>query len=592
MDTIFRKYRSKGEVWQLGWHRALFWSAEEGSGRPFRPCVLVCLSLRTGRSHSTFPGTGEPGPEAFRELVMETARAWRLRPERIEVTDARMAEDLRGHLSAAKVSVELRSDLPALRALLEQRVRSLRSTLPPPALDAPGVTVERMAAFAEAAARFSAAAPWRHLDLDDVLSLEAADLPRELREVQVRRSPAGLSFHPQTPEGEPGPPEEEEKDWDWEDDWSEEEEEEEGLWKVSLVPLSDLPPEDAELWLEHGLPFAGSGTCPLALRRTEDGVERPDACHLRWFEVVLDALASTTEEEMDTGRWEKEVATSGGPVRLALSLPDLLEPARADRLTFEDGDDLPRDVRLADELTTEAWGAFGRRRSQLARRAVALWPDAIDAWLLLGHCASDPETARDLYARAVAAGERLLPGIERRAVPFDEHERRSYAPYYWARSSLARALWTLEAREEALDHLRWLQAVYHDREGAWDLAHALLALAKDEEAEDLLARYADPGPDWLYVRALLTFRREGASPSARRQMAAALAQDRHLGKQLLGESRFEEIEVESPTVSFQQVWEETPGALEALRAESAALAAAARVRKGRRKGEKKRRRRR
>jgi hypothetical protein len=134
--------------------------------------------------------------------------------------------------------------------------------------------------------------------------------------------------------------------------------------------------------------------------------------------------------------------------------------------------------------------------------------------------------------------------------------------------------------------------VYHDREGAWDLAHALLALAKDEEAEDLLARYADPGPDWLYVRALLTFRREGASPSARRQMAAALAQDRHLGKQLLGESRFEEIEVESPTVSFQQVWEETPGALEALRAESAALAAAARVRKGRRKGEKKRRRRR
>ena len=69
MDTIFRKYRSKGEVWQLGWYRALFWDEEEEGGRPFRPCILVCLSLRTGRSQSVAPGAGEPEPEAFRELV-------------------------------------------------------------------------------------------------------------------------------------------------------------------------------------------------------------------------------------------------------------------------------------------------------------------------------------------------------------------------------------------------------------------------------------------------------------------------------------------------------------------------------------------
>src|SRR6187549_3439711 len=104
MDTIFRKYRSKGEVWQLGRDRALFWTSEEG-GRPFRPCVLVCLSLRTGRANSTVPGTAEPEPEAFLELVTQTARTWRLRPERIEVTDARLAEDLRGLLAAAKVPV-------------------------------------------------------------------------------------------------------------------------------------------------------------------------------------------------------------------------------------------------------------------------------------------------------------------------------------------------------------------------------------------------------------------------------------------------------------------------------------------------------
>lgn len=609
MDKIFRKYRSKGEVWQLGWHRALFWITDEEGGRPFRPCVLVCLSLRTGREQSILPGLAEPEPEGFRELVAQTARAWRLRPERIEVTDARLAEDLRGFLSGEKVAVELRSDLPELRALEEERARSLRRILPPAALDAPGVTVERLAAFAGAAARFAKAAPWRHLDLDDILVLEAAGLPPELREVQVLGSPdsaAGLLFYPQVPGEEPegleleaseweDEEDEEDEDEDWEldtwedDDWSEEEE---GLWKVSLLPPSDLPPEDVELWLEHGLPLARSDAYPLALRRIDESTERPDARHLRWFEVVLDALASTTEEEMDAGRWEKEVVTSDGPVRLGLSLPDVLEPSPADSLPLED-DELPREVLLADELTTEAFGAFGRRQIHLARRAVALWPDCIDAWLLLARRAPDLESARDLYGRAVAAGERLTPGIERREGPFDRDEWRSVAPYCFSRNGLGRTLWALGAREEALDHLRWFLTVApDDREAAWDVAHALLALGRDEEAEEVLARHADLGLDWLYVRALLTFRREGDSPAARRQMAAALAGDPHLGKQLLGDVPPEELDDESPAISFEEVWVETPGALEALRAESAALAAAARVWNVKRKGKKEKRRRR
>ena len=598
MDTIFRKYRSKGEVWQLGWHRVLFWSAEEGV-RPFRPCVLVCLSLRTGRWQSAFPGTAEPEPEAFRELVIQTARAWRVRPERIEVTDARMAEYLRGLLSAAKVSVELRSDLPELRALMEERVRSLRSELPPPALDAPGVTVERLAAFAGAAARFAAAASWRHLDLDDVLVLEADGLPPELREVQILGSPqssAGLLFPAQKPEAE-GFDTEEEEEWDdeddwesWEDDWPREEEE--GLWKVRLVPPSDLPPEDVELWLEHGLPLARSDAFPLALRPVDEVVERPDARYLRWFEVILDALASTTEEEMDTGRWEKEVVTSDGPVRLALSLPEVLDPPYADSLPPEDDGEVPAEMRLAFELATEAFGSFGRRQIHLARRAVALWPDCLDAWLVLAHRALDPESARDLYAKAAAAGERLMPGIERRAEPFDEEEQRYFAPYCWARSGLARTLWALGAREEALDHLRWLLTVApDDRRSAWYVVHALLALGRDAEAEDVLARYADLEPDWLYVRALLTFRREGNSPAARREMAVAIQGDRDLAKQLLGDARPEEIEDATPAVPFQAVWEETPGALEALRVQSAALAAEARVWKVKKKGKKQRKRR-
>lgn len=611
MGTIFRKYRSKGEVWQLGRDRALFWATEEEGGRLFRPCVLVCLSLRTGRSHSTVPGTAEPAPEAFLELVAQAARAWRLRPERIEVTDARLAEDLRGRLSKEKetVTVELRTDLPGLRLLLEERARSLRRMLPPPALAAPGLTVERLAAFAGAAARFGEAAPWRHLDMDERLVLEAADLPPELREPQLLGPPdsaPAVLFQPQEPEGgfeaeagrfdpgeeEPDWEEEDEEDWElepWEDDWSAEE----GLWKVSLVPPSDLPPEDVELWLEHGLPLAHSGAFPLALRRFDESAERPDARYLRWFEVILDALASTTEEEMDAGRWEKEVVTADGPVRLALSLPEVLDPPYADSLPPEDDSEVPAEMRLAFELATEAFGSFGRRQIHLARRAVELWPDCLDAWLVLARRALDPESARDLYAKAVAAGERSMPAIEKRADPFDEEEQRFFAPYCRARSGLARTLWTLGAREEALGHLQWLLAMApDDRKSAWYVAHALLGLGRDEEAEEILASYADTEPDWLYVRALLAFRREGDSPAARQEMSVALQVDRDLAKQLLGGAQSEEIEDESPDVSFQETWAETPGALEALRAQSAALAAVDRTQKAKRKGEKKKRKRR
>ena len=165
------------------------------------------------------------------------------------------------------------------------------------------------------------------------------------------------------------------------------------------------------------------------------------------------------------------------------------------------------------------------------------------------------------------------------------------APYCFSRNGLGRTLWALGAREEALDHLRWFLTVApDDREAAWDVAHALLALGRDEEAEEILARHADLGLDWLYVRALLTFRREGDSLVARQDMVAALVGDRHLAERLLGAGRPQEIEDKSPAISFEEVWAETPGALEALRAESAALASAARARKAKRKVEKKRKR--
>ena len=60
----------------------------------------------------------------------------------------------------------------------------------------------------------------------------------------------------------------------------------------------------------------------------------------------------------------------------------------------------------AEDLVYEAWEAAGPRRAALARKAVALWPDCADGYVLLAQAASSLEEARELLERGVAAGER------------------------------------------------------------------------------------------------------------------------------------------------------------------------------------------
>ena len=58
----------------------------------------------------------------------------------------------------------------------------------------------------------------------------------------------------------------------------------------------------------------------------------------------------------------------------------------------------------AEDLVDEAWESAGRRHAVLARRALALWPDCADGYVLLAQAASSLEEARGLLERALAAG--------------------------------------------------------------------------------------------------------------------------------------------------------------------------------------------
>jgi tetratricopeptide (TPR) repeat protein len=181
--------------------------------------------------------------------------------------------------------------------------------------------------------------------------------------------------------------------------------------------------------------------------------------------------------------------------------------------------------------------ARGRRRVQLARRAIELSPDCADAYVLLAEAAPGPTEALAFYADGVAAGERALgaAAFTEEAGPF--WARIETRPYMRARFGLAQTLDELERGAEAVDHYRGLLRLNpDDNQGVrYSLLAALLRLGCDAEAGLLLEQFADePTALWGYARALHAFRCEGEGPAARALMRAALSINRHVPAYLLG----------------------------------------------------------
>jgi tetratricopeptide (TPR) repeat protein len=405
-----------------------------------------------------------------------------------------------------------------------------------------GVTLAQIEAFARAAVDFFAATSWQLLSGGDLVRIEAPDgIGPALRHVVIMRLRKGLSlaFFQDEAAREA-----------FRDDEPLDEQ-----WILFLEPLWEIPISDADLWQRHGLPLCGEEElCPVPVLVRHGVTFRPDAWELAFFEGLLKALAASTEAEVDTGRWEKEVETHLGRLRFVFSLPDLLalaaseEPPRRPALVLEclverrrrflaewfgvseeevvallesyqhpagasdarDSDD------PVDRLLDAAEILGGRRSVLLARRALALRPECSQAYLLLAEAAPDPARTLELYDQARVLAERdLEPGEE--GVAMDHLLR--------AREGMALALCTLGRLEEAVVHLRELLRL--DPEDLFDardrLACTLLLLGRDEEAADLVEDSPDEGSTaQVYTRALLAFRREGDAPVARRALGAAL----------------------------------------------------------------------
>jgi tetratricopeptide (TPR) repeat protein len=571
---FMRLARRSSDTWQGGLVRMPIWVGEPDE-EPRRAWGAVWLSRETDLVNVKLAEGTADWRLALEVLTDLGLRFAGTRPARLEVTDRALAEDIIRALGDPELAVKVSADIP----LVKDRVRQMAeytegAPLPPDALGASGVTVERMRAFAVAARQFYEAAPWRHLSDEDLIHIEAPALDRGLSHVTVLGAAGqtfGLSFFDSPREFERI-----QEDADPDAFLGRR-----GKWSVLYGAIDEMPFGDADLWQDHGLEVAGGSAYPVAMWFGPDGeLRRPGARMLTQLEAILLALARTSEDEIDGARWSHDVATADGPKTVTFAIPELLRPLDAppdrpgggisdprvmERLmlevqrfaadqSFESAADLTAAIQQrfsgpideiastsstplerAQDLALRAVEARGRRRVQLARRALELSPDCADAYVLLAEEARGLEEARDLYVQAVAAGERALGAASFTDDVGHFWEAIGTRPYMRARLGLAQCLEDLGQRDEAVHHYRELIRLNPgDNQGVRYLLVALLLEAGlDEEAGTLLDRYGDePTALWSYTRALHAFRRDGDTRAARERLRQAMRVNRHVAAYL------------------------------------------------------------
>jgi tetratricopeptide (TPR) repeat protein len=567
------------EVWQGGLVRMPMWidHPTDPNGPPYRPIGAVWVSLRTGLMHVAMPTEGSPASPEFAlgaliEFGMKWAKELAGRPSRVEVRDPALRDALATSLDGLSTTVAVVDDLPAVRDVLAHFESSTSGSEPIPGLlDVPDVTLKRLRAFADAASSFYQGRPWQHLANEDLIVVEADSAPKGMRHVSVLGQGGqqfGLAFFDSRRDfdrlvnrtGRSGPPKR--------------------AYGVTFGTIDELPFADGDAWEDHALPVAGPYAYPLAADLHSDGrIARPGARELTYCEALLRALATTTEDELDAGRWEKQVQTFDGAATLRMTLPLLLEAekessgtrgpfaarfaaergaARISRLlenqSFESLEDVnaaleqARQTGLFDEpdaggsgraltpleraqeLVYDAIDADGRLRLKRARQALAISPDCADAWSILAEDAPDAATTLARYEQAVAAGERAIGPERFNELAGEFWGRIETRPYMRARASLAHCLEHAGRGAEAVAHYQELLRLNPgDNQGVrYLLVVALLKQNRNEEAGALLDTHPDDEQAlWPYARALWSFRTKGATAASRAVLQHAIRVNPH-----------------------------------------------------------------
>jgi len=632
--------RRSAHTWQGGIVRMPMWVDSPSGGNPFRPWGAVWVTKPDGLVGTDLAQSSEtPGADLAVSALISLALRYqdRLmgRPGRLEVVDGELGAAVVAALGDPAVAVDVVPELTEVKIVLRALAEHQQKGTPIPSLlPAAGVTVEDVRQFAVAAERFYRAEPWQHLTNDDLMTVELPGLDRRARCATVMGNAGlqyGVAFHASQKDadalnGGPGVPDARK-----------------AYWSVTFSRADEMPIIDLELWEDFHLPLAGDEAYPVPMGYGPGDVfSRPSGKLLRNFTAVLAALADSSEQEIDTGRWVKHAAAGTDQTEVTLTLPHVWQvgdslplrgPIRHDRRAnerlqadigrFLEGKDFATldeanaavqerfsgrqfddiehtastPLERAQDLVYKAFEAAGRRRVILARQAIAVSADCADAYVVLAEAAAGPARALPFYQQGVAAGERAL-GVTR----FEKDAGHFWGiietrPYMRARVGLAQTLVELGRVSEALAHFRELLRLNPgDNQGVRDLLLGELVRARrDDEAVTLLQEYKDDfAANWAYTWALVDFR-NGRRAEAEAAAARAFEVNAFVPDVLVADP--DDLPPIGDSVTFGgpdeaiayvehvgDVWHETPGAVEWLRRETTKHGRGARSARGGRTG--------
>ena len=618
LDRIRRLRKSRDEIWQGAIVRLPQWVVEEGQA-PVRPIVAVWVSASSGRINtSELRKPSERDPAMLLNAMVGEGGGGQgmagIRPEKIVVADEAIADYLRRELGdEAEVSVE--AELPGVANVMQMMQRNLPASAVAGFAKESGVTPDRLRAFAEAAAKFYRAAPWQHLIDEDLIRVEAPPVAEELSHISIMGAGGtafGLAFFRSPAQH---------AELEQATDMRKFHRKHGGLWAVTFGQIMTLPMSDAD-WFEDGsFPVAGDKAYATAARQdsSQGTVERPDAKTLSFMEGVMRAIAATSEDELDSGRWTKTVATADGEVELTLALPGIFEeapaaqvnqrgPTAAQRREMERAlarlnsvevdrefatpqeaeqflkEELeksnqpvgaPTPLMEAEDLVDQAAGVRGRKRLKLLRQALAICPDCADAHLAMAYRERDLQKMRPLFERAVEAGRKAISSETWEKGVGEFWRRIETRAFMRAKMGLGECLRAMNLPAEAAQQFEeMIRLNPADHQAArYRLVSTLLELNRQSELEELVEKFPDDQSAlWTYARALVRFRKEGDTNAARKELGDALDANGAVPQYLLKKKELpptpppsfrpgSEDEAVVSAMELLRPWEATPGAV-------------------------------